>query len=358
MRIQIVAYLHGSGGAERQITLLANYMAQKGHDVHFVILADCNIRYSINENIKIYNLSKEESGRGIIRIIKRYKALKKTTRKIKPDVSIHYWLQSAYFSVMFSREYRGKVIYSERGDPYDKEFNGIVGIIRWLADFKIDGFVFQSEGARDFFSESIKQRSVIIHNSVNIPRDKYPNSIIRENRIVNVGRLHPQKNQKILIDAFALISSKYSDYILEIYGEGELRASLEKQILNKGLQGRVILCGATKNIFDRIHNASLFVLTSDYEGIPNALLEAMALGMPCISTDCRPGGARTLIENGKNGFIVPVNDAGSLSERMDYVLSHRTIADSIAAQARSIVDSHTDKAVFDRWEQFLSKISR
>ena len=352
-KIEICAYLHGSGGAERQITLLANQMVKRGHEVHFVILAECNYCYPLDERVNIYDLSKEESGNGISRIIKRFKALKRITEKISPDVSVHYWFQSAYFSVIFPHKYRGKVIYAERADPYDKEFNGIVGAIRWVADFFIDGFVFQSEGARDFFSRRIKKRSVVIHNSVNVPQEKYPIPTNREKRIVNIGRLHPQKNQKILIDAFARIADKYLDYRLDIYGDGELKSELLEQIEKLHLEGRVFLCGTTKAIYDKIYKASLFVLSSDYEGIPNALLEAMALGLPCISTDCRPGGARTLINEGVNGFIVPVGDVSSLAERMDYVLSNVDVANNIATNAREIAVTHTDETVFDRWESFL-----
>lgn len=352
-KIEICAYLHGSGGAERQITLLANQMVKRGHEVHFVILAECNYCYPLDERVNIYDLSKEESGNGISRIIKRFKALKRITEKISPDVSVHYWFQSAYFSVIFPHKYRGKVIYAERADPYDKEFNGIVGAIRWVADFFIDGFVFQSEGARDFFSRRIKKRSVVIHNSVNVPQEKYPIPTNREKRIVNIGRLHPQKNQKILIDAFARIADKYLDYRLDIYGDGELKSDLLEQIKNLHLEDRVFLCGTTKAIYDKIYNASLFVLSSDYEGIPNALLEAMALGLPCLSTDCRPGGARTLIADGENGYIVPRKDMKALSDKMDFILSHPEDAARISIKARDIALTHTDEAVFNKWESFL-----
>lgn len=355
-KIEICAYLHGSGGAERQITLLANHLFRKGHDVHFVVLVDANFCYPLDEGIKIYDLSREEMGSGVLRIYKRYKALRKVTKEIRPDVSIHYWLQSAYFAVLFPHEYRGKVIYSERGDPYDKEFDGIVGALRWFANFSIDGFVFQSEGAQNFFSDKIKKRSVVIHNSVNVPQENYPIPAEREKRIVNVGRLHPQKNQKVLIDAFAKIADKYPNYNLEIYGEGVLRNDLERQIKENRLNGRVILCGSSKNIFDKIYKASLFVLSSDYEGIPNALLESMALGLPCVSTDCRPGGARTLIKDGSNGFIVPVADTEKLAERMDYVLANKGVADAIAAEARKIATTHTEDAVFDKWEGFIMQV--
>ena len=355
-RIEICAYLHGSGGAERQITLLANQMVKRGHEVHFVVLAECNYTYPLDKEVNFYDLSKEETGVGIIRILKRYKALKKITKKICPDVSVHYWFQSSYFSVTFPHKYRGKVIYAERADPYDKEFNGIVGIIRWIADFFIDGFVFQSEGARDFFSEKIKKRSIVIHNSVNVPQEKYLIPTVREKRIVNIGRLHHQKNQKILIDAFALIADKYQDYRLEIYGDGELKTDLLDQIKKLHLEERVFLCGTTKAIYDKIYKASLFVLSSDYEGIPNALLEAMALGLPCVSTDCRPGGARTLITDGENGYIVPRKDMHSLSDKMDFLLSHPEDAARISLNARNIAISHTDKAVFNKWDSFLMSV--
>lgn len=355
MRILTVGYLHGSGGAERQIILLSNQLAQRGHEVALCVLNEYNSPYSISEKVNIIDLTNEE-GKGRLRILRRYWAFKKTVEKYKPDIIVNYNLQSAYFCLGISKKARGKVVYSERGDPYDKEYSGLLGKVRDLTVARMDGLVFQSEGARDFFSDAVGNKSIVIHNSVNVPQEKYPILVAREKRIVNVGRLHPQKNQRLLINAFAKITAAFPEYILDIYGDGALHEELQNQINMLGLKERVRLNTSRKDLFDCIYKASLFVLTSDYEGMPNALMEAMALGLPCISTDCRPGGAKTLIEQGVNGYVVPCGDANVLAEKMEYMLSHPEQSAQMALEARHIQITHSDKEIFQKWNNFLIQL--
>ena len=355
MKILTVGYLHGSGGAERQIILLSNQLAQRGHEVTLCVLNEFNSPYPISEKVNIIDLTNKE-GSDKLRIWRRYRAFKKTVESIRPDVIVNYNLQSAYFCLAISKKARGKVVYSERGDPYDNQYSGLLGKVRDMTVVRMDGLVFQSEGARDFFPDKVKKKSIVIHNSVNIPREKYPMPAFREKRIINVGRLHPQKNQRLLIDAFARIASKFPEYILDIYGDGALREELKKQIDTLGLTDRVRLNASRKDLFDCIYKAALFVLTSDYEGMPNALMEAMALGLPCISTDCRPGGARTLIDQGMNGFVVPCGDVCALAEEMEYLLSHPEQSAKMALEARNLQNTHSDKEIFQKWHKFLIQL--
>lgn len=355
MKLALVAYLHGTGGAERQITLLANVMAKRGHDVHFIVLAEFCRRYQIHDNVIIHDLTYAEHNR-IHPIIGRYRALKDVLKKICPDVTIHYNLQSAYLALAMPRKVYRKSVYSERGDPYDKEYSGLLGVIRDWTVRRMDGLVFQSEGARDFFNQKVRTKSVVIHNSVEVPVEKYPLPKNREQIIVSAGRLHEQKNFSLLIDAFAQISSDFPNYKLIIYGNGALREKLQAQIHNNQLDTRICLMPACKDLWERIHNASLFVLSSDYEGMPNALMEALALGIPSISTDCRPGGAKTLIKDGVNGFVVPRMDVDALAEKMSFVLSHPNVANEISKGGREIAFTHDEKSTFDKWENFLSKL--
>ena len=355
MKIITVGYLHGSGGAEKQIILLSNQLAQRGHEVTLCVLNEYNSPYPISEKVNIVDLTDEE-GTGRLRILRRYRAFKKTVEKCKPDVIVNYNLQSAYFCLGISKKARGKVVYSERGDPYDNEYSGLLGRVRDFTVARMDGLVFQSEGARDFFSVAVRKKSIIIHNSVNVPQDKYPIPNVREKRIVNVGRLHPQKNQHLLIDAFSQIAGTFPQYTIDIYGDGELHDELQQHINKCALNDRIKIHPSRKDIWDCIHKASLFVLTSDYEGMPNALMEAMALGLPCISTDCRPGGARSLIEDGVNGYIVPVKSATELALKMSKCLSHKDISERIAANARQIVLTHNDKILFDKWNKYLLRV--
>lgn len=354
MKILTVGYLHGAGGAERQVILLSNQMAKRGHDVTLCVLAENKSKYAIDKEVHVVDLSGVESRK--VSIWKRFKAFRKLVLTTHPDVIVNYNLQSAYFCIVIPKKARGKIVYSERGDPYDSEYSGLLGKVRDLTVKRMDGLVFQSEGARDFFEDRIKQKSVVIHNSVNIPQEQYPLPKIREKRIVNVGRLHPQKNQHLLIEAFAKIASEFPDYTLDIYGDGTLRDELLKQLDDLSLSPRVHLLASCNNVWQHIYTASLFVLTSDYEGMPNALMEAMALGLPCISTDCRPGGARTLIENGISGCIVPIGDSNALAEKMKYLLSHPKEAEQMGKKARHLQDAHNDTAIFNKWDSFLKQI--
>jgi glycosyltransferase involved in cell wall biosynthesis len=358
MKIVTVGYLHGAGGAERQIILLSNQLALRGHEVVICVLAENKSPYPIDKKVRIVDISVVEHDvkSSIGKIYKRLVAFRKVIKQERPDIIIHYNLQSAYFCLTLSSKKRGKVIYSERGDPYDAEYSGLLGKIRDFTVKRMDGLVFQSEGARDFFPEEVKQKSIVIHNSVNVPQDKYPIPDVREKRIINVGRFHPQKNQKLLINAFAKISKSFPDYVLEMYGDGDLYDELKKQVGNLGLDEKVIFHPSRKDLWDCICKASLFVLSSDFEGMPNALMEAMALGLPCVSTDCRPGGARSLIQNGVNGFIVPVGRVDELASAMSQCLSQPEVSEGIALNARKIMVTHNDKSVFDRWAVFLNQV--
>jgi glycosyltransferase involved in cell wall biosynthesis len=356
MKLAIVAYLHGNGGAERQITLLANNMVKRGHEVHLLILAEYQSCYHIDDKVCIHDLTYAEN-KFPIPIVGRYNALKRAYKDVKPDVTIHYNLQSAYLTLMLPKKLYKKAIYSERGDPYDNEYSGMLGKLRDWTVNRLDGLVFQSEGARDFFKKNIKDNSVIIHNSVNIPIDLYPLPILRDNNIVSVGRLHKQKNQTLLIDAFAEIASEFPEKKLIIYGNGDLKEQLQAQINSYNLSDRIILHPACSDIWEKIRTASLFVLSSDYEGMPNALMEAMALGIPSISTDCRPGGARTLIKDGFNGFVVPQKDTKALADMIRYVLMNPNVAERISIGGRKILDTHTEEKTFDKWENFIKRVS-
>ena len=358
MKIVCVGYLHGAGGAERQIIMLANALAKRKHEVHLIVLVENNSKYSIEQSVIVHDLTAVEKRNGN-RIVERFRALKSELTKIQPDVSIHYWLQSAYMCAMMKKSITGHVIYSERGDPGDAEYKGVLGIVRFLAFGRVDGFVFQSEGARDYFKGRVVKKSVVIRNSVEIPEGRFLEPCQnREKKIVNVGRLHPQKNQQLLINAFAKIANQFPEYILEIYGDGELKESLQEQIDQLGLHDRIYLKGTTKNILEKVYTASLFVLTSDYEGMPNALMEAMAVGVPCISTDCKPGGARELIENGKNGWIVPVNNVDALSDKIRNVLNTLSESGNIAKKAIEIRHTYSSYIVFNRWDRFLNTQKR
>lgn len=351
MKIVFLSYLHGFGGAEKQNVMLANAMAERGYDVTIISISVDNNCYSLDERVKYLFLPDRQSD--VLRILTRYQDIKKMLRKIKPDVTVSFWFQSAYLTALMRKSITGKIIYSERGDPGDKEYSGVLGLIRKLILPRIDGFVFQSKGAQGYFDDKVQRRSIVIPNPVFVKAEDFPTLKERRKTIVTVGRLHPQKNQKMLINAFALIADRIPEYTLEIYGDGDLKDELQKQIDEYKLVNRVFLKGTSKRIHSLIYDASLFVLSSDYEGLPNTLLEAMALGIPCISTDCKPGGAREIIKDHETGIIIPINNVEELSEAMYYLIGNATLACDYANAAKRDMKRYKPEVIYYTWESWL-----
>lgn len=354
MKIVFLSYLHGFGGAERQNIMLANSMAERGYDVTLISICADNNCYQLDERVQYIFLPDRKSNG--LRIITRYQDIKRKLKEIKPDITVNFWFQSAYLTAMMEKSITGKVIYSERGDPGDKEYSGIMGVVRKLTFPRIDGFVFQSKGAQSYFKNSVQSRSTIIPNPVFVKAKDYPEVKERRKAIVTVGRLHPQKNQKLFIDSFALISNQIPDYILEIYGDGELRDDLQKQINDLGLSDRVFLKKTSTEIHSLIYNASLFVLSSDYEGLPNSLLEAMALGIPCVSTDCRPGGAREIIQDQINGEIVRCGMRDDLARAMLGIIKNDNKMKLYSREGIVAAGRFDAKNIYAEWETYFEHI--
>lgn len=356
MRIACIAYLHGSGGAERQIVTLANGMAEEGHEVHLVVLHTNNPRYPIASSVAIHDLTYAEKGGGN-RILARYRALRKCLAALEPDVTIHFWMQSAYFVALMPRLARGFAVYSERGDPGDREYTGLLGVVRWATFLKMDAFVFQTRAARDYFPNHVRRRSAIIPNPVRIPDGVLSQRVSnRSARVVSVGRLAPQKNQTLLLEAFSMVAPYFPALELWIYGEGELGKCLVEQAKKLQISDRFKIIEPCRDVLDRIKDASLFVLSSSYEGMPNALLEAMALGLPCITTDFEPkGAAASIVNNGTDGLVV-APDPGSLADAMASVLGNTGLAEKMGRNAKKTAEKYSPKLVFKLWNDFLLDI--
>lgn len=351
MKIVFLSYLNGFGGAEKQNVMLANAMSEQGHDVTLISICADNNRYDLDEEVKYIFLPDRKTN--ALRLFTRYHDIKRELERIKPDLTVSFWFQSAYMTALMKKSITGKVIYSERGDPGDKEYHGVMGAIRLLTLPRIDGFVFQSKGAQSYFNKSVQSRSTVIPNPVFVKTEYYPTVEERRKAIVTVGRLHPQKNQKLLINAFAMIEDKIPEYTLEIYGEGELKDSLQQQIDRLDLSNRIFLKGTSKEIHKLIYDAALFVLCSDYEGLPNTLLEAMALGIPCISTDCRPGGAREIIEDGIDGIIVPVGNEEELAKAMIQLLKNYNDALEKSKAAQKKMTKYQKSEIYLQWDKYF-----
>jgi glycosyltransferase involved in cell wall biosynthesis len=355
-KIVFIGFLPGFGGAEKSMINVANGLAQLGNDVTIISLKDNNVAYEIDKKVK-YIFIPDREGVKIRKKFNRFLDLKNKLIEIKPDLVISFWVQPAIFAAILSKFIGFKNIYSERGDPTDKEYSGMLRLLRSIFFKFVDGFIFQTQGAKKCFPRSIQSKGIVINNPVYVRYDDFVIPQERRKVIVNVGRLHDQKNQQLLINAFEKIANLFPEYILEIYGDGILKVYLQKQIKHLQLENKVILKGTTKNLFNKIVDASLFVLSSDYEGMPNALMEAMALGVPSISTDCKPGGAREIIDNSKNGLIVKTNSVDELAQAMKYMIEHQKEAEMMGRMAKEICNTHSVDTIIKIWDEYIKKIT-
>ena len=251
------------------------------------------------------------------------------------------------------------MILSDRNDPKQEYSNfGYNFLMRKLYP-RANGFVFQTKDAKEYFNEIIdfnKKEWNIIFNPVNPDFKNCKEIDVRKKKIVSVGRLTEQKNMELLINAFSKIYKEFPEYSLTIYGEGNKRTALEERIKELQLTEKVFLPGITNDIKEEIYDASLFVMSSNYEGMPNALIEAMVLGLPVISTDCPCGGPRMLIENAKNGYLVNVGNEHELSKIMKLILSDDELRENIGKEAKKIIDLVDIDIINKKWENFIGLI--
>lgn len=340
------------GGAERVTVYLAEYFSNNNIDTMIVTTSVADKEYEVSKNIKRKSLFNKEEKRGNINIIKR---LRQLLKREQPDMLLIMGTPLIMYAVPAAMGLKTKVIVSERNSPQNFAGKKTTKIIsNWLLPLA-DGYVFQTHDAANYYLK-IKDNKRIIPNPLfkeNLPE---PYKDERRKEIVNVGRLNKQKNQEMLIRAFSKIADKYPKYKLVIYGEGPERTNLERIIEELNLAEKVIMPGSFSNVVQRIKSASLFAFSSDFEGMPNALIEAMALGLPVISTDCPCGGPRELIDDGVNGLLVPVGDIDTFANKMDYILSNEKKADLMANKAVNIKEKLDSQYIGQQWLDFCLEI--
>lgn len=341
------------GGAERVMSILANEWGKNNVETMILVTETEEIsKYHLSDKVTIISCCEEKNGAYFpqLNIIKKVRNI---CKEWKPDVVISFYNDLCALTALAITGLHIPLIYSERNDP-NKTNQGNAGrLYRKIIEYMADKIVFQTTGAQRCYPKSVQEKSTVILNPLNTYGFPIHDFLHEKHEIVSVGRLEAQKNQKLLIDAFALIAKDFPEYQLTIYGEGSLRKELEDYIKAKGLQERGSLPGSKNNIQEHIKDASLFVLSSDYEGIPNALIEAMAIGLPCVSTDCSPGGARELIEDGVNGLITPCGDAKKLSDAMRMMLSNKSYAKACGIEALKIRKKTDVKKISEKWLRYM-----
>lgn len=336
---------------------IANALSQN-HSVDFLTYRNDKVLQSLNEKVHhIHNPLYKNKIKPFEKLGQIY-MLHKFLKNSDYDIAIAFLLPSNYMLTLAAKGTKTKVLLSERGDPYSRKKNGglFVHCIEHILHFA-DGYVFQSDGAKALYPLKCQKKGVVIVNSIpdNVKEAQHIGA--RKKTIAHVARMEiVQKRQDIMLKAFKIFSQSHPEYTLEFYGDGPDENRVKKMTNEMGITDKVEFKGAQKNILKSICDAGMFILTSDYEGLPNALLEAEAIGLPCISTDCSPGGARMIIENDYNGFIVSCGNYELLADKMTELADDSEKAVKFSKNAINIGDKYNPSNIYPKWEKFITEI--
>ena len=343
------------GGAERVMTNLSSQFADKGFEVLFVTSYPSDGEYELNKKIKRYNLESENyPSSKIKRNYIRIKRLRQICRIEKPDVLVAFMAEPNFRAIIATLGLKTKTVISVRNDP-KKEYAG--RLMNFVGKYILpmaDGCVFQTEDAKKWFPKKLQNKSTIIFNAVKREFFEAKRNPVG-GLVVTCGRLEVQKNHQLLIKAFSNVVRKIPNAKLLIYGDGSLKETLQQLIDNLGLCDSVKLMGQTSDVVGTLEMADVFVLPSLYEGMPNALMEAMAVGVPCISTDCPCGGSRMLLD-GKNGVLINNNNLDELSNALNNLLLDNNKKKTISIKCRETVKEFNSDDIFFEWKEYIEKV--
>lgn len=348
MNITFVTATLTSGGSERVISILANELTRRGHEVSVIMLREPIVFYSLDESIKLH-CAQEYSTNILGKII----WLRKFVRKEQPDVVIPFMTAVYCTTILALLGLNTPVIASERIDP--RFSSNIRKVLRWCLLRFVNHLVVQTQAIKQYYSSKIQAKTMIIPNPVSDNMfEEISSSNRKEKIIVSVGRLYSQKNQKMMIDAFASIAHLHQEYKLIIYGEGPLRQQLMEYIEIKNLSSRVLLPGRVNNVAIELRKAEIFCLSSDYEGQSNALLEAICIGLPIVTTNV--SGVEDIITNGTNGFVVNVGDTKTFAQSLNALLENETLRVEFAKYNKALGNTYKVDKIVDCWESLIKQV--
>ena len=343
-----------SGGAERVVSEISSMYADYFKEVIVLTYYDAEVFYRMDSRVRLECVERQTNSRNII---KNMLTLRRFVKKESPDVFLSFLLPFNILSIWSLMFLHIPVAVCERSDPQK------VGS-SWLRAFRNFSYRFckgvqvQTSAGRTCFPAAVQKKIFVIPNPNHVTLDERNWALkqVKEKRIVTVGRLIPEKNPRLLIDAFSMLNKEFPDYSLEFYGEGVLKSMMLERISELGLTDKVFLRGNVNDVPHHIASAEIFVLSSDLEGMPNALMEAMAMGLTCISTDCPCGGPRDLISDGYNGLLIPVGDVNACADAIAKCLGDKVEADRTGNAALEVREKYSRDTICNKWLGYVKSV--
>ena len=338
-----------SGGAERVMSVLCNTYVRQGHSVILTLTENVGqSAYELDSRIKLVNMTDHSTVRPVfLKRIRSVFRLKRLFQKEKPDAVVSFITRTNICAIAAGVLSGTPVFISERNDPaVDPKSKST----RWLRNLLYPlsaGCIFQTEYAKNCFKDNVRNKGIVIFNPVTDGIYDVTPKTERKKRIVSLCRLNSQKNIPMLIRAFEKADKRRSGYWLEIYGEGEEKTELLRLIKELKLDNKVFLKGHTSKPLQILAESEIFALSSDYEGMPNSLIEALCMGCACIATDAPAYGARELVLDAENGLLVPVGDENAFA---DALYSLRESMSRNAARAEALINT---SFITSQWMDFI-----
>jgi len=339
------------GGSERVMATLANHFADMGFQVTMILVRDKERTYEMSKKVNYVQITYKHKNL-LYLLCKRLYEMRRIIKNSDAETVISFLTDINFFTILACFMLRKRVIISERAHPLLLSYNTkkplYIRILRRILYPLADAIVFQTEFAKECYPPSIKKKGYIIPNPIS---PSLPDVLEgqRKKVIVAAGRLSEEKNFSMLITAFYEVSKIHKDYKLIIYGRGHLLKDLKKQRNNLNLQDKVEFPGYVDNILERIKDASIYVSSSYFEGISNSMLEALAMGIPSICTDCPVGGAAMVIKNEVNGVLIPVGDVSALRDAMLKIIEDKEFSKELSEEAVKVRDHYHVSRICKKW---------
>lgn len=356
-----------AGGAERVAATLSNAWAARGDEVCLVMthLASRESFYPLHPQVRCVPLADYLPARGRwLKPVAKARAIRTIYHEFQPDVVLSF-LTNVNVNVLHAlKNIQTPIVVCERTHPlYSRSATRSLRLLRrWLYPRASRVVLQTTASAQDFVREQTHSRSyAVVPNPIDPPllqrRPAYENTLRMPPKIIALGRLAEVKRFDLLIEAFAALPDAYQTWELHLYGDGPQHEALQQLAHQRGVDGRVFFQGRTDEPWQKLSESQLFVLCSAYEGFPNALLEAMALGLPCITLDC-PSGPAEITEQGQVARLLPKNaDVQTLAQALEQLMGDPKQRRDLGAAAReSVVRRYALETVLTRWDELFTEL--